>query len=148
MRKFRNTASFGKRIEYTVIAEMLKEGLDVFLPIVDDMGIDAIIRKNDGSFIEIQIKARSDKVKFGDAALFTVNKHEKERKNYFFVFYSQRLEAKWIMSSKEFVKISRLIKNGKSKGSRQLWMSGRKKKKEYIKPDFQKYVVNDYDKFK
>ena len=150
MKKFRDTASFGKRIEYSIIGEMLKEGLDVFLPMVDDMGIDAVIRKADGTFIEVQIKARSSTVKFGDAALFTVNKHEEERKNYYFVFYSQRLETKWIMSSKEFVEISRLIKNGKSKGVRQLWMNGRKTKDriEHIKPQFQEYVVCNYDRFK
>jgi hypothetical protein len=48
--RFRDTASFGKRIEYSIIGEMLKEGLDVYTPMVDDIGIDAIIRKADGSF--------------------------------------------------------------------------------------------------
>jgi hypothetical protein len=41
---FRHTASFGKRIEYWIIGQMLKEGLDVYVPLVDDDAIDAVIR--------------------------------------------------------------------------------------------------------
>ena len=36
---------------------MLKEGVDVYVPLVDDNAIDAVIRKSNGSFVEIQIKA-------------------------------------------------------------------------------------------
>ena len=60
--KFRHSIAFGRRIEFWVIGEMMKEGLDVHIPLVDDMGIDAIVRKEDGSFIEAQIKARSKNV--------------------------------------------------------------------------------------
>jgi hypothetical protein len=35
-KSFRHSAAFGKRIEYYVIGLMLKEGIDVFLPMVDD----------------------------------------------------------------------------------------------------------------
>ncbi len=59
---FRHSASFGKRIEYWIIGRMLKEGLDVYVPLVDDDAIDAVIRKPDGSFITVQIKARSNDV--------------------------------------------------------------------------------------
>jgi len=34
-------------MEYWIIGRMLKEGLDVYVPLVDDFGIDAIIRKKD-----------------------------------------------------------------------------------------------------
>ena len=148
--KFRDTASFGKRIEYSIIGEMLKEGLDVYTPMVDDMGIDAIVRKSDGTFLEVQIKARSLVVKFGDAGLFSVNKHITPRKNYYFVFYSQRMKTKWIMSSEEFVENSLLIQNGKNKGVRQIWFSGKntKKKKEHTKPQFKKFVSKNFDKLK
>ena len=40
--QFRHAAGFGKRIEYSIIAEMLKEGMDVYVPLVDDNGIDAV----------------------------------------------------------------------------------------------------------
>jgi hypothetical protein len=80
---------FGKRIEHYVISLMLKEGADIFLPMVDDDAIDAIVKRPDGQYVEIQIKARSNDAKFGDAALFGGIKHE-YRKNYWFVFYSWR----------------------------------------------------------
>jgi hypothetical protein len=38
----------------------------------------------------------------GDAALFAAVEHPKLRENYYFVFYSERLDAMWIMSSKQF----------------------------------------------
>ena len=40
---FRHAAGFGKRIEYSIIAEMLKEGMDVYVPLVDENGIDAVV---------------------------------------------------------------------------------------------------------
>ena len=75
--KFRNLASFGKRIEFWIIGEMIKEGHDVYIPMVDDMDIDAVGRKPNGKFIEVQIKARSKNLIFGDAGLFARLKHEK-----------------------------------------------------------------------
>src|SRR3990167_8192281 len=98
---FRHSAAFGKRIEFYVVGLMLKEGLDVYLPLVDDDAIDAVIKRPDGRFVEVQIKARSKSVIFGDAALFAAMTHE-PRKNYWFVFYSGRMDKLWIMSSKEF----------------------------------------------
>jgi len=68
---------------------MLKEGLDVYVPLVDDFGVDAVIRKPDGTFIEIQIKARSKDVVFGDAALFAAIDFPENRKNYFFIVTTQ-----------------------------------------------------------
>ena len=144
---FRNTASFGKRIEYFIIGKMLKEGLDVFMPLVDDDAIDAIIKKPDGSFVEVQIKARSKKVIFGDAALYAALKHD-YRPNYWFVFYSERMDKIWILSSKEFIKESTQNKSGKNVGLRSIWFNGRntKEQKEHVKPQFKKYLVDDFQR--
>ena len=111
---FRHTAGCGERIEYNLIGKMLMEGLDVYVPLVDDHGVDCVIKKEDGSFIEVQIKARSNEVTDGDAALFAAIVHER-RPNFYFVFYSERLELMWIMSSDEFLKECTTNKNGKNK---------------------------------
>jgi hypothetical protein len=142
---FKNTASFGKRIEFYIVGLMLKEGLDVYLPLVDDDAIDAVVMKTDGSFVEIQIKARSTGVKFGSAGLFAALKHD-YRKNYWFVFYSERMDTIWIMSSKEFIKEATKLKTGKSKGKRSICFNGVKTKEqlEHVKPQFKKYVVKDF----
>jgi hypothetical protein len=148
-RKFRHNAGFGKRMEYFVLGRMLKEGIDLYVPLVDDFGIDAVVRKSDGTFIELQIKARSEDVIFGDAALFAAITHE-ERQNYFFVFYSARLDKTWIMSSQEFLAESVLNKSGKNVGKRSIWFNGKntKAKTEHGHPKFDKYLDEKFSRLK
>ena len=150
---FRHSAGFGKRMEYKIIGDMLMEGLDVYTPLVDDRGVDCIIRKEDGTFLEIQIKARSKEVTEGDAALFSAITHE-SMKNFYFIFYSERMGKTWIMSSEEFLNECVTNKTGKNVGKRGIWFNGNKlnpvtgKKEEYCKPQFEKYLVKDYSRFK
>jgi hypothetical protein len=142
---FRHSAGFGKRIEYWVIGLMLKEGIDVYVPLVDDDAIDAVIRRSDGSFITVQIKARSKDVVEGDAALFAAIPHEL-RNNYYFVFYSERLDLIWIMTSEEFIEEANQNRNGKNVGKRSIWFNGKRKGQtagsytEHCKPQFEKYL--------
>ena len=142
---FRNSAAFGKRIEFYVVGLMLKEGLDVYLPLVDDDAIDAVVKRQNGEFVEVQIKARSKTAIFGDAGLFAAMTHE-SRKNYWFVFYSERMETIWIMSSQEFLKESHQNKQGKNTGKRSIWFNGRntKAQSEHVKPQYQKYVATSF----
>lgn len=144
---FRHSAAFGKRIEYYIVGLMLKQGLDVYLPLVDDDAIDAVVKRPDGSFVEVQIKARSKDVKFGDAALFAALRHE-TRSGYWFVFYSERLDKIWILSSKEFIEESHQNKTGKNIGVRSIWFNGKNTKgnSEHVKPQFEKYVASNFDR--
>jgi hypothetical protein len=152
-RTFRHSASFGKRIEYWIIGEMLKEGLDVYVPLVDDDAIDAVIRRKDGTFITVQIKARSKTVGDRAAALFAAIPHEL-RDNYWFIFYSERMDMKWIMTSKEFIHEAFQNKSGKNKDKRSIWFNGCKKDKttgkpvEYCRQQFEKYIARDYARLK
>jgi len=152
-KSFRHSAGFGKRIEYWIIGLMLKEGIDVYIPLVDDDAIDAVIRRADGSFITVQIKARSKDVIEGDAALFAAIPHEL-RENYWFVFYSERMNTIWIMTSEEFIKESVQNKTGKNAGKRSIWFNGKKKDKatnkpvEYCKTQFEKYLAKDFQRLK
>lgn len=144
---FRHTAAFGKRIEYYIVGLMLKQGLDVYLPLVDDDAIDAVVKKPDGSFVEVQIKARSNSVNFGAAALFAALTHE-YRPNYWFVFYSERMDKIWILSSREFIKESVQNKTGKNTGKRAIWFNGKSTKTntEHVKPQFEKYLANNFNR--
>jgi hypothetical protein len=146
---FRHNAGFGKRMEFFVISKMLEQGLDIYIPLVDDFGIDAVVRKMDGSFVELQIKARSNDVAFGDAALFAAIAHE-PRENYYFVFYSQRMNKTWILSSQDFIKESVQNKSGKNKGKRSIWLNGKNSKKqlEHPNPKFDKYAHDNFDIFR
>ncbi len=151
--KFRHSAGFGKRIEYWVIGLMLKEGLDVYVPLVDDNAIDAIIRRHDGTFVEVQIKARSNDVIMGDAALFSALTHEL-RANYWFVFYSERLDTIWLMTSEEFLLESFQNKKGINTGKRSIWFNGKRKNKltgqylEHKYPRFDKYITTDFGRLR
>lgn len=98
---FRHSAGFGKRMEYKIVGDMLMEGLDCYMPLVDDHGVDCVIKREDGVFIEIQIKARSKDVTDGDAALFSAITHELTP-NFYFVFYSERLEKHGFFLQKNF----------------------------------------------
>ena len=89
----------------------------------------------------------------GDGALFAAIFHE-PRKNYFFVFYSERHDTFWIMSSKEFIKESVQNKSGKNVGLRSVWFNGCRKDKltgeykEHIHERFKKYIAKDFSSFK
>lgn len=114
-RSYRNKASFGKRIEYFIISQMLKEGLDVYVPVVDDRKVDAIVRRKDGTFAEVQIKAKSKDVKhpylFADISLPKGNKG-----NYYFIFYTEKNGVFITLSLEKFKKFATCNKKGKNEG--------------------------------
>ena len=149
---FRSSAGFGKRMEYNLVGKMLMEGLDCYLPLVDDHGVDCVIKKADGTFIEVQIKARSNEVTDGDAALFSAIVHD-YRPNFYFVFFSERLNTMWIMSSEEFLQEGVTNKTGKNAGKRSIWFNGNRKnketgkKQEYCYERFNKYIATDFSRF-
>ena len=148
---FRSTAGFGKRIEYWIIGRMLKEGMDVYVPLVDDHAVDAIVRRKDGSTALIQIKARSRGVVDKDAALFAAISHD-PRDHYWFVFYSERMDSTWIMTSEEFIIEAVQNKTGRNAGKRSIWFNGRRVNKqsgcaeEYCRPRFIKYLASDFSR--
>jgi hypothetical protein len=144
---YRDRSSFGKRIEFYVIGQMLREGLDVYIPLVDDRGVDAVVRTENGTYIEIQIKARSKDVKKGDEALFCPIQHE-PRKNYRFIFYSEAMKKTWIMSSEEFIDNSCQNKSGKNKGKRSIKFNGNKNGESYPLERFEKYSVTSFESLK
>ncbi len=147
--KFEHLVSLSKRIEFWIISQMLKQGIDVYVPLIDDQATDAIIRLLDGSFIEIQINAKSQYVAEGDGAFFSAISHE-PKKNYWFIFYSERLETIWIMTSDEFIKESYQNKSGKNKDKRSIKFNGSKinkrtgKKEEFVKNSYLKYIETDF----
>lgn len=47
----------GKIGELHVFSELLRRGVNPYVPLVDREGIDAVIRKRDGSYVELQVKS-------------------------------------------------------------------------------------------
>ena len=141
---YRNSAAFGKRIEYWLIGLLLKDGFDVFVPLVDDDGIDAILRHPNGRKLDLQIKARSNAVRFGSAALFAALTHPNIREDYFFLFYAERMDTMWLMSSQDFVAHAATNKSGKNAGKRSIWFNGRstRTETEHPKPKFDPWRIS------
>lgn len=149
----RGHIQFGKGIEYKLMGQMLLEGLSCYVPLADDHGVDCVIRKPDGSFIEVQIKASSRGVHEGDAALFAAIRHE-ARPNYYFVFYSERMDRMWILSSEEFLRECHTNQRGQDAGLHSISFNGCKrnpatgKKEEYCRDALKKYLCTDFSRFR
>ena len=144
---YKDSASFGKRIEYKLIAQMLGEDLDVYTPLVDDHGVDCVIKRSDGTFIEIQIKARSkEKCSDSCSAQFGVIRHS-STPNYYFVFYSEILNKMWILSSEEFLKECNNLQSGKHEGLHSIKFNGVKDGKPYALDRFKEYVCENFSRF-
>lgn len=128
---------------------MLKQGLDVYLPLVDDDAVDAMVKRPDGRIFEVQVKARSRTAKLDNGALSAGIAHE-VRQNYWFVFYSGRLDTIWVMSSREFIAEATQNKNGINVGKRTLHLNGTKinkttaERREYVKDRYLKYMRHDF----
>ena len=150
---FRHSAAFGRRIEYWIIGRMLRDGLDVYVPTVDDHSVDAVVVRDDGSVAQVQIKARSCDIIAGDAALFAAIPHPNQIKDFWFIFYSERMDTTWLMTSDEFIREASQNKTGKNVGKRSIWFNGHHRNKttgvqeEYTKPQFEKYVINNFSRF-
>ena len=146
-KSFRHSAAFGKRMEYYLIGLMLKEGLDVYVPMVDDDGIDVVVKRPNGAFVEIQIKARSKSVKFGDAALFA-SMTTKPRENYWYLFFSERMDVMWLLSSSDFERECVVMKTGKHVGKKSVKFNGKntRAEAEHVKPQFEKYVISNFSR--
>ncbi len=111
--RYRDTASFGKRQEYSVIAELLKRGFDVYMTLVDDQGIDCVIRLDETRYLDIQIKARSKDAQYWSSfssSLFT------PRDNLLFIFYTEKNDSYWVIPSKDVKTLGITNRSGKNSG--------------------------------
>lgn len=113
---YRHSASFGKRQEFVAIAELLRRGLDVYLTLVDDQGIDCIVRldRDPPTYLDIQIKARSRDAKH--PGVFAALDVPNPRQNYFYIFYSEAADSYWVMPSLDVVAKANVGKSGKAEG--------------------------------
>ena len=82
--KTRNIAGFGKRVEYWIIGLMLKEGIDIYVPLSDYDGTDLVIKKSSGTFIEVQIKASANTIAAGYSGLFGKIHHKNQKRTHAF----------------------------------------------------------------
>ena len=109
----RDSASFGKRQEYVVVAELLKRGFDVYMTLVDDQGIDCVVRLDEKHYLDVQIKARSTAaMQWNLFAAMTIE----ARGNYYFIFYLEHNDTFWVMPSGKVIQFGHENQAGKHAG--------------------------------
>jgi predicted AAA+ superfamily ATPase len=97
----------GKSAEYFIFSELIKRGADVYLPAVD-IGIDAIVRRRDWTYLEIQVKSTQEEEQAGYFNVYDLDQHPEE--NFYIVCVDMNEDnAKvkgrpkiWILPAKEF----------------------------------------------
>ncbi len=141
---YRHSASFGKRQEYVAIAELLKHGYDVYMTLVDDQGIDCIVRQGPHKYFDVQIKARSKDCNPKNAGHFPLLAINNPRWNYIFIFYCEAADTYWIIPSHQMVKpgFCNTTKSGPSKGKHRIMLTNysESKDKVSIRPKYSKYI--------
>lgn len=133
--------NLGKSTEMLVASILLAENRDVYLPIVDDHGVDISVTSRPGnthspSYQELQVKSIST------GGLFAAIKYENPRKNYWFVFYIQDIDRMWLINSIDFVGIA--SKNVKGKNIGKYSLDLKPSRKTPVK--HAKYSISDFSK--
>lgn len=137
---------FGKAVEHYIISLMCRKGLDCYVPVNDDKGIDVIVRGESGKTVSVQIKSTSPDIKKGDAGFFVVGKEKGELNNHFFVFYSDRMNTIWLMTKEELASFGSVSTKGKHAGDISIKFNGTKKGEEYALPRFEQFIANDFSR--
>jgi len=98
----------GKLAEFLVFGELIKHGVDLYLPVIDVKGIDAILRRKDGTYIEIQVKSTQEEDQAGYFNVYDLDQHPEDK---FFIICVDMNEKKskvkgmpniWVLSAKDF----------------------------------------------
>ena len=100
------TQEKGKGAELLVFSELIKRGADLFIPVIDK-GIDAVIRKSNGTYLEIQIKSTQEDDQSGYFNVYDIENHNEET---FYIICVDMNEKKivegkpniWVLSAKDF----------------------------------------------
>lgn len=146
MKSYRDNVSYGKRQEYKAVSELLQRDFDVYMTLVDDQGIDCVIRINNTRYLDIQIKARSEKIKEKNYGYFPLLKISSEQENYFFIFYVEKADEYWVIPSNEIKNLAEIkgsavnrTKSGANAGKYSIRLTGLKKGNAIPKPQFDSY---------
>ncbi|HEV2119897.1 MAG TPA: hypothetical protein VGS11_07335 [Candidatus Bathyarchaeia archaeon] len=139
MGAYRSLASFGKRQEYAAISELLKRSYHVYQILIDDQGIDCVIRKivnGRPAYVDLQIKARSKDCIPIDAGRIAAFEIKEPRENFLFMFHSEQTGSYWITPSLELVRLASRNKTGKNAGKYHVLLTGIQSGKAITNPRF------------
>lgn len=135
--------NLGRASEYLVTSMLLNEFREVYLPAVDDHGVDLLVRTiqdgNPHQFQEIQIKSLST------GGLFAAINCPNPAPNYWFVFYIKDINTMWLINSMDFtdpnLKLSSQNVKGKNIGKYSISLTNKKG----FTAKCAKYIINDFN---
>lgn len=130
--------NLGRASEYLVTSKLLNECREVYLPAVDDHGVDMLVRttdtKNLHQYQEIQVKSISR------GGLFAAISCPNPASNYWYVFYIKDIDTMWLINSVDFVKLASQNIQGKNIGKYTISLTNKKG----LVDKYKKYVINDF----
>jgi len=91
----------GKLAELLVFRKLVGDGADLYLPAIDT-GIDAVIRKKDGKYIEIQVKSTTAESQAGCFNIYDLE--ERDPKKFYIVCVDLSIDPPktWILQNQIF----------------------------------------------
>lgn len=156
-----NNLYLGKLAENLVVSKLMAGLRETYLPVVDDHGVDLIVRTRRGDslpaeglycfdeadaemkrrcleedFQEVQVKSGKSS---GPFAAFTCE----PRANYWFVFYVEDIGVMWLMHSADVARYGSFNRPGTKNACKcSITLAGRGK----VRPALARYVVTDLSK--
>ena len=97
----------GKSAEFYVFSELIRRSADLYLPVIDT-GIDAILRKKDGTYLEIQVKSTEKEDQAGYFNVYDINEHPEHKFFVVCVDFNEEKSIKegkpniWVLPAKDF----------------------------------------------
>ncbi len=91
----------GKLAEFLVFGKLIERGADLYLPVVDT-GIDAIVRRKDGIYLEIQVKSTEAEEQAGWFNAYDLDYYDEKRFFIVCVDLSKQPPETWVLPPKVF----------------------------------------------
>jgi len=109
-RSLKTSQQKGKQAEFLVFGELIRRGADLYLPVIDK-GIDAIIRKEDGSYLQIQVKSTEASEQAGWFNVWDLELYK--GRNLFIVCVEMSKEPPeiWVLPSEVFMEYANVSKS-------------------------------------
>jgi len=105
----RTSQQKGKRAEFLVFGELVKRGADLYLPVID-IGIDAIIKKQDGTYLQIQVKSTESPEQAGWFNVWDLERYKDKGLFIVCVEMSKESPEIWVLPSEVFIEYAVISK--------------------------------------
>jgi len=115
----RTSQQKGKRAEFLVFGELVKRKADLYLPVID-IGIDAIIKKKDSTYLQIQVKSTEASEQAGWFNVWDLELYEGKGLFIVCVEMSKEPPEIWVLPSEVFMKYANVSKSKEGRNNYRL----------------------------